>query len=1040
MAEVKSAIREVRDQLFLDRADGKYLSNVGANIGFERPQFGFQSDRLWRAIVRRGALDYKQIANLFEDWLTEFFGPRKTVVTVLGADAAVLDDQITISDQLNIPQQGTLVIDEGLATEQTTKYSFRDPRNGLVDIDTAISLAVTAALNNATGYLISDISIGATLLGLVNGLEFPTSGFSYTLLIDPGTDVEEVVELTAHPTDHSLTVTPTAFAHNGIRPSSRVSNLSKVEGGGSVLTLGKTAHFPATGLIRVMEPGGGVFETAEYFTNDVENDVLQLRSKLVNTYTLGTSSVTLMRPGAKVQLAQVQVKGKGWDIFETQARKLQIFIPETLDVNRLLDVSYLHDSVGTTPASTLAIGASAGETQIQLADASPFPGGGTLIINSGGGNEEKIGYNRVDRFDTTLMPASFKARGVIQAIVQANLLDAETFTLDDGTNPAVIFEFDKVPDGVGGGNIVVDISSDVTAADVAITIRNAINGVGGSLAITARIDPEDNTKVLLANDAFGSSGNTTSSETVADAGFTVSNMTGGSIGYAIGTLQFYVMNPKALSEALVLTDQLVLSRGLGAEEVVTIETVNNQTGLVTLVVPTTNAHASGATAEMGDPNILFLARGLGNTHLAAETVAIDEDEYPGTDLEIGDPTVAPNDTARFQGPYNASIFDQALDSAVGTVLAENVAGPVDLLVDQSAGSSSLEVRDAILFETTGQFDLRVGRGKGADETVDLTGVVYARDVQGLLTTAAVSINDLEFSLSPTDVAKLPNPPGGPPFGYRVAIEFGGVNEERVLIDRIDGNLVRLVFGFTKAHPASSEIRLVADVFELSERLEFNHRGVISQDDKLQIYPKHRLAKDVHKVEEVRTSLEVASLAGFPTVGGKVLINFGRQQLRVVGKLAVDWVQPSTSAVLEVSDDFPTSGFPYFVRVDVGTNLERYYAVTANNTGTETLTIPSSSDFTHPAGAEVRYDPGDPVILEYSGVLTTPNRLEFENGILMSGPLLTGTPVDLSSVTAQPGSRGFEYPFYLPSTWADRLKFLFDRGRAAGVEIVTISSK
>jgi len=116
MAEVKSAIREVRDQLFLNRADGSYLSNVGANIGFERPQFGFHNDDLWRAVVRRGALDYLQIVNLFEDWLAVIFGPRRTVATILAEEAVALEETFLIVDPTNIPQRGTMIIDEGLLT------------------------------------------------------------------------------------------------------------------------------------------------------------------------------------------------------------------------------------------------------------------------------------------------------------------------------------------------------------------------------------------------------------------------------------------------------------------------------------------------------------------------------------------------------------------------------------------------------------------------------------------------------------------------------------------------------------------------------------------------------------------------------------------------------------------------------------------------------------------------------------------------------------------------------------------------------------
>jgi hypothetical protein len=1113
MPTIKSAIQEVRDQLFLDRADGKYLSHVGANIGFERPEFGFHSDQLWRAIVRRGALDYLQIRNLFEDWLTEFFGPKKTVLTVLASDAALLDEEIYLTDWLNIPQQGTLVIDEGLASEQTIEYSLRDAKTGLVSLSTAISIAVTAAVDNAEGLLVADAVATDTVIVLASAAEFPSTGYPFSLLIGAGTASEEVVTVTGRSTGtgdsfafasptvtltcaaasyvasminsfiqisgatssgndgifpvtavpggtqisfenlngvaeaftgtwtilNALEVSALANNHDGLKPSSKVSELTKVEGGGTVLTLVSTAHFPATGIVRVQDPGlAGPLELVEYFDNDVDNNVLQLKTKLLNTYTLAAASVTVMRSGAKAQLAQVQVKGVDWEIFETMERTLQIYIPTTLDYNRILDVSYLHDDKTTNPASTIYTGgATAGDTTLKLVDASNFPTAGSIQI--GGATPEKIGFNRIDRFATTIMPTAFKATGVIQSVAKANLVDTETFTIDDGTNPASVFEFDLPPNGTVG--ITVDVSADTTAEEVALTIRDAINGVGAGLRITAWINPADDTQVLLRNDAFGATGNTASSDTVVFAGFTVSNMTGGFDGLPTGSTEFFVQNAAPLAAAFSdISLNVLLSRDLGAEELVQVQSIDEVTNKVTLAAATTNDHLSGATVEMGDPRVLFIPQGLANSHLAGDAVDLDEDEYAGTDLEIGDPTIAPVDTARFQGPYQADIFGRAMDSAVATTLAEDIAGPVDLLVDAAGGTSSLEVRDAILFDSTGQFDLRVGRGKGSDETLDLTGIVFRRNATALTLTIATTAGDTTLKVSAADIALLPNPPGGAPFGYRLLVDYGGGNEEVVVVHDIVGTNIELVEPTLSNHLLGENIELMADVFVLSERTSFEHRGMIAMADRLSLTPPHRSSNLVNQVEEVRTSITVAGIVGFPTTGGIALVNFGRQDIVATNRLASALAAAGVSVVLDESDDFPVAGYPYFVEIDVNTNLAERKGVTNNNTGTETLTISPGADYAHPVGADVRYDPGDPVELTYTGVDSAPFRLTFSPGILLEQPLLTGMPVVLSSVRAQPDIYGYEYPLYLPSTWADRLKFLFDRGRAAGVEIVTIDSR
>lgn len=116
------------------------------------------------------------------------------------------------------------------------------------------------------------------------------------------------------------------------------------------------------------------------------------------------------------------------------------------------------------------------------------------------------------------------ATGTITTIAQASLVDTETFTLDDGVNTPTVFEFDVVPNGVTPGNVVVDVSGDTTADDVRDTIIAAINGVS-TLDISAVTGGA--ATVNLQNDLGGTAGNTTSSETVANAGFIVTNMTGG---------------------------------------------------------------------------------------------------------------------------------------------------------------------------------------------------------------------------------------------------------------------------------------------------------------------------------------------------------------------------------------------------------------------------------------------------------------------------------------------------------------------------------
>jgi len=117
-----------------------------------------------------------------------------------------------------------------------------------------------------------------------------------------------------------------------------------------------------------------------------------------------------------------------------------------------------------------------------------------------------------------------KATGSITVVAGADLVDTDNFTLDDGVNSAVNFEFNKT----GGitGDVAIAIDSGMTVEQIAHKVMDAINGAD-DLDITATLDPDDEAVVLLTHDLGGTVGNQTVGEAVTDADFTVENMEGG---------------------------------------------------------------------------------------------------------------------------------------------------------------------------------------------------------------------------------------------------------------------------------------------------------------------------------------------------------------------------------------------------------------------------------------------------------------------------------------------------------------------------------
>ena len=118
------------------------------------------------------------------------------------------------------------------------------------------------------------------------------------------------------------------------------------------------------------------------------------------------------------------------------------------------------------------------------------------------------------------------AAGSLTALAKAALADNDIFTLNDGVNTPTVFEFDKSGSYTPTpGYIPIHISTDTTAAQVADRMRTAINGVTTALAISA--DATGLAKIVLTNDAVGTAGNQTITETLASGTLTPENMTGG---------------------------------------------------------------------------------------------------------------------------------------------------------------------------------------------------------------------------------------------------------------------------------------------------------------------------------------------------------------------------------------------------------------------------------------------------------------------------------------------------------------------------------
>jgi hypothetical protein len=248
--------------------------------------------------------------------------------------------------------------------------------------------------------------------------------------------------------------------------------------------------------------------------------------------------------------------------------------------------------------------------------------------------EEKRIICGVEMLTNISVPANAYATGSIVAVAKANLLDAETFTLSDGYDSET-FEFDVDDDGVTGGNVEVDVVADTTDIQVATRMVSAINGT--SLYITAANSGGTSATVTLTQDRGGTRGNTTITETVANAGFVATSFTGGA-GDVVVLSQSSSETPTeaAAVGAGTALGALVaeLSGDVGSNDLAEITSGNATVPKNRILIRTSNTHEM----IVSDDNQIF---GL----LQCEDGVVDADTFNDSDHQVQISFVRINSTA-----------------------------------------------------------------------------------------------------------------------------------------------------------------------------------------------------------------------------------------------------------------------------------------------------------------------------------------------------------------------------------------------------------
>jgi hypothetical protein len=527
-------------------------------------------------------------------------------------------------------------------------------------------------------------------------------------------------------------------------------------------------------------------------------------------------------------------------------------------------------------------------------------------------------------------------------------------------------------------------------------------------------------------------------------------------GIPIGTSVLFVEDVEAIYSARKISKSLIIDR-TGVTETVTWTSIDLDANKITLSSPTTILHSTGDVVELTSPgvNTLRLARGLSAALAGGEAVAVVENAYGATALEDGQnlysveyPTanVPASNDHQYSGSYVWNIYSRIAESTK-SVLNEDVAGPIDLLVSQRAGRTALEVKNAALLNQTNFQELRIGRGLAGREDRQINGVTLKRTVAGVTVNAVASAG--ATSLTVSVASGLPDA-----YGYRLFIDDngGGGGEEVVIVRDFTDPVLTLETPLAFGHSIGDDVELMADVIKV-DTLESDHAGVIKIEDNTKLVPLFGTAwtsgnvigspnTRFAKLEELRDYIDLVSAANFSGAGGFAQINFGRNLNYAESQLVANY--PAGTFAITVADGsvFPTANF--FIHIGVGTQVIETVKAASRAGNVISLNPPATNNliYAHRAGEWVRYFPGEQEQIVYRGTETggANERLTFDPRVSFGQHHLEGEAVAVSGRQALPSNNGTDFPFYLPSRWQDRIEFLIDLARAAGVKVIISSDR
>ncbi len=875
----QSAIQEVRDQLSLDYADGKYLNIVGSNLGLTRPRIGFTDDS-WRAVVKALALHYKQIKTKFEELLAIFFGPRITVDSGLIADTVVGQRIVFMEDHEDWPQLGTVIFDEGLATEETLTYCLIDRSTHEMFLSAPLAFAHVATVKNTEQALIGVDLVTNDRIIVSEIAPFPDVNDvgPYTVVIGAGTDAEESKRvLSVDYTNRILAfVSPLANTHTPTAPSNIQSTLARdynpvhpttgiiQEQGVALLTLTDTHRFPTEGDLLLGPAGPGAAPTNDVFS--ATGGSTTTITQAVGTFETGGHS------GSRVVFADdtLTVALQGLEVLIVENTGIQLTLGETLPatvvatdtyrirahvhytsidytLNTVTLIKHIPDITIETQGILVSdlVGVGSTDSVIQLQT-------GGLILDAHRGQLVTIGSVSTeivsnDASSITVLPF-LPVAPTVGAVVEIRFATAvelmEPVVKWNATGESVDVAQIKSP---GTGWDVIQTNPRCVEILTPNEIQDVRDIRSASYLHTNVILPQPTTTLADA-------------VVVDDLVFNVADPTnfpvvgvvtvGGAENVTYHNLETYLVDSadSGATEIVVPnstkfpgTGDIIIDFGGSNEETVTISANDPVTNTLTISA-LANDHLD--FTKIRDVRFQIPFTGFSAGYAGGSAVALYQPARSGTTLLDGNLWQIED---VFPGPYvykpdeltwgGLDLQVSRTAPSIGVATTNNtklVPGPQQIAIDQFAlGKTALEIEDASAFElVVFPYDVRVaGAGTGNQETLSISDVNLRQRTFTAVSLASVAgASSLEVTALTGGIGVADSFPDVN--GYRVLIDKNGANEEVALVTATSTGPDTLTFELPLVlpHVITESVELMADVLSTSPVAD-KHEGIVDYESR-----------------------------------------------------------------------------------------------------------------------------------------------------------------------------------------------------------------